>query len=56
MISNIIDFHDTDGITIRDMKTTYLWSVVNPLAPGLVTAVHQLASGAVCCRRPARFA
>jgi hypothetical protein len=25
------------------MKTARLWSVVNPLAPGLVTAVHQLA-------------
>ena len=40
MISNIIDFHDT-RITIRDMKTHIM--MVNPLAPGLVTAVHQLA-------------
>ncbi len=39
------DVLNIDGTTIGGMKTTYLWSVVNPLAPGLVDCMCVAAPG-----------
>ena len=56
VLYDIANLHDTDGITIRDMKTARLWSVVNPLAPRLVTAVYEFTLSSIPVAEASAFA